>query len=124
MRLAARLIPPALCRCVLAAAVRAQDVKDNAEEASLAAPKALQLCKMARLPPDQRSARATALRFLSGSALLVGGLPRSPHMSDRLSVSARLQLEAAEDWEAELESVLDRFQGSAGKRPLYNVCFY
>lgn len=34
------------------------------------------------------------------------------------------QLEAAEDWEGELERVLDAFQGSAGKRPLFNVCFY
>lgn len=50
------------------------DVKDNAEEASLAAPQALELCQM---------------------------------------------LAASEDWETELEDILDRFQTKMGRRPIY-----
>lgn len=38
--------------------------------------------------------------------------------------SAARQLEASEDWEEELEALLDRFQSEAGRRPLYSVCFF
>lgn len=55
------------------------DVKDSHEEASIAAPLALELCEM---------------------------------------------IEASEDWECEIEDIIDRFQASAGRRPLYTVCFY
>ena len=29
-----------------------------------------------------------------------------------------------DDWEGEVDDVMDKFQISAGRRPLYHVCFY
>jgi hypothetical protein len=33
-------------------------------------------------------------------------------------------LEASEDWESEVDEIITRFHQSAGRRPLYTVCFY
>lgn len=55
------------------------EVKDNAEEAALAAPQALELCQM---------------------------------------------LEGSDDWECELDDIMDRFQQKCGRRPLFTICFY
>jgi len=55
------------------------DVKDNHEEAALAAPQALKLCEM---------------------------------------------LEASDDWESDLDDIVDRFQQQCKRRPLYTICFY
>ena len=31
---------------------------------------------------------------------------------------------AGEDWEDEVDSIMDTFEQECGRRPLYTVCFY
>lgn len=33
-------------------------------------------------------------------------------------------LEASDDWESDLDDIVDRFQQQCKRRPLYTICFY
>ena len=35
-----------------------------------------------------------------------------------------LQIEDAEDWEDDIDDIMDKFEGQTGRRPLYTICFY
>lgn len=39
-------------------------------------------------------------------------------------VSGAMQLEAADDWEDELDDILTKFEEETRHRPLYDICFY
>jgi hypothetical protein len=36
----------------------------------------------------------------------------------------RMQLDAAEDWEDDIDEIIARFETESGRRLVYTICFY
>eukprot|EP00976_Prorocentrum_cordatum_P007678 153107-Prorocentrum_minimum.AAC.2 len=65
----------------------------------------------------------------TGMSVLVVNLdvkdsPQEAALAAPLAMNICEMLEQSEDWESEVDLIVDRFQQTHGRRPLYTVCFY
>jgi len=65
----------------------------------------------------------------SGECLLVVNLDVADSHENALAAAPQAlklcqMIENSDDWECELDEIMDKFQAEEGRRPLYSVCFY